>query len=55
MLFYNTARPHMSINMMTSQEAATHTAEIEKGWISYRDITIKNWQTENIISNKCLY
>ena len=40
-LFYNTARPHMSINMMISQEAATHTGEIKKGWTSYRDIAIK--------------
>ena len=53
-LFYNTARPHMSINMMTPQEAATHTGEIKKGWTSYRDIAIKNLQTENIILNKCL-
>lgn len=30
-LFYNTERPHMSINMMTPQEAATHTGEIKKG------------------------
>lgn len=53
-LFYNTARPHISINMMTHQEAATHTGEIKKGWTSYRDIAIKNLRTENIISNKCL-
>lgn len=52
-LFYNTALPHISINMMTPQEAATHTGEIKKGWTSYRDIAIKNLQTENIISNKC--
>lgn len=30
-LFYNTARPHMSINMMISQGATTHTGEIMKG------------------------
>ena len=36
------------------QEAATHTGEIKKGWTSYRDIAIKNLQTENIVSNKCL-
>lgn len=40
-LFYNTERPHMSINMMIPQEAATHTGEIKKGWTSYRDIAIK--------------
>lgn len=53
-LFYNTAYPHMNINMMTPQEATTHTGEIKKGWTSYRDFVIKNLQTENIISNKCL-
>lgn len=53
--FYNTARPHMSINMMTPQEATTHTRGIKKGWTSYRDIAIKNLQTENIILNKCLF
>lgn len=53
-LFYNTARPHMCINMITPQEAATHTGGIKKGWTSYRDIAIKNSQTENTISNKCL-
>ena len=47
---------HMSINMMTPQEAATHTGEIKKveSGFSYRDIAIKNLQTENIITNKCL-
>ena len=30
--------------MMTPQEAATHTGEIKKGWISYRDIAIKNYK-----------
>lgn len=44
----------MSINMMIPQEAAIHTAEIKKGWTSYRDIAIKNLQTENIISSKYL-
>ena len=53
-LFYHTERPHMSINMMTPQEAATHTGEIKKGWTSYRDIAIKNLQTKNIVSNKYL-
>ena len=53
-LFYHTEQPHMSIHRMTPQEAATHTGEIKKGWTSYRDIAIKNLQTENIITNKCL-
>lgn len=52
--FYNTARPHMSINLMIFQRADTHTGEIMKGWTSYRNIAIKNLQGENIISNKCL-
>lgn len=30
MLFYNTALPHMSINMMTLQEAAAHTGKIKE-------------------------
>ena len=44
----------MSINVITPHDAATHTGEIKKGWTSYRDIAIKNLQTENIITNKCL-
>lgn len=39
---------------MTSQEAATHTYEIKKVCTSYGNIAIKNLQTENFISNKCL-
>lgn len=39
---------------MTSQEVATHTDKIKKGWTYYKDIVIKNPQTENVISNKCL-
>lgn len=45
---------HMSINVITPQEVATHTGEIKEGWTSYRDIAIKNLQTENIISSKYL-
>ena len=41
-LFYNTERPHMSINMMTPQEAATHTGEIKKGWTSYRESQVSD-------------
>ena len=53
-LFYNTRRPHMSINMMTPKEAATHICEIKKGWTSYRDTAIKNLQPDNFVSNECL-
>lgn len=53
-LFYNTVRPHMSINMMTPQEAAAHIGEIKKGWTSYRDTAIKHLQQENFISDECL-
>ena len=40
--FYNTKRPHMSINMMTPAEAASCTGELEKKWKSYRIIAIKS-------------
>ncbi|EJW89610.1 Integrase catalytic region, partial [gut metagenome] len=53
-LFYNTERPHMSINMMTPQEASHSYRRNKEGWTSYRDIAIKNLQTEKIITNKCL-
>lgn len=40
--FYNTMRPHMSMNMMTPREAASCTGELRKLWKSYRDAAIKN-------------
>lgn len=40
--FYNTRRPHMSIDMMTPQEAAQVNGEIRKWWRSYREEAIKN-------------
>lgn len=40
--FYNTRRPHMSIDLMTPEEAAKCKGELKKGWISYREIAIKN-------------
>lgn len=40
--FYNTQRPHMSIDMMTPQQAARCNGEIRKWWRSYRDEAIKN-------------
>lgn len=40
--FYNTQRPHMSIDMMTPEQAAQCNGEIRKWWRSYRDEAIKN-------------
>jgi len=40
--FYNNERPHMSIDMMTPNEAAGCSGEIAKRWKSYRLIAIKN-------------
>lgn len=40
--FYNTHRPHMSIDMMTPEEAAKCNGELKKLWVSYREIAIKN-------------
>lgn len=39
--FYNTRRPHMSIDMMTPVEATLCHGEIEKWWHSYREEAIK--------------
>lgn len=39
--FYNTMRPHMSVDMMTPQEAAKCNGEIRKWWKSYREEAIK--------------
>lgn len=39
--FYNTRRPHMSIDMMTPEEAAKCNGEIKKWWKSYREEAIK--------------
>ena len=39
--FYNTRRPHMSINMMTPVQAAMLNGELEKKWHSYREDAIK--------------
>ena len=39
--FYNTRRPHMSINMMTPSQAALCEGEIPKKWHSYREAAIK--------------
>lgn len=35
--FYNTQRPHRSLDMLTPREAAQKTGEIKKRWICYKD------------------
>ncbi|MGL4852282.1 MAG: IS3 family transposase, partial [Phocaeicola sp.] len=40
--FYNKRRPHMSIDMMTPQEASLCQGRIKKKWHSYRDSAIYN-------------
>ena len=40
--FYNTRRPHMSVDMMTPEQAAGCNGEIEKRWKSYREDAIKS-------------
>lgn len=40
--FYNTRRPHMSLDMMTPEEAARCNGEIRKWWKSYREKAIKD-------------
>lgn len=39
--FYNTRRPHMSLDMMTPEDAAKCNGEIKKWWKSYREEAIK--------------
>ncbi len=52
--FYNEERPHMSIDMMTPQEASLCVGEITKRWTSYREIHIKENQSSCIIPEKGL-
>lgn len=40
--FYNSIRPHMSIDMMTPQEASLCQGKLNKKWHSYRDAAINN-------------
>lgn len=39
--FYNTRRSHMSVDMMTPEEAARCNGEMLKWWHSYREDAIK--------------
>lgn len=52
--FYNNERPHMSIDMMTPAEAATHSGEINKKWKSYRLIAIKSKLQDEVITENSL-
>ncbi len=45
--FYNTRRPHMSINMMAPAQAAFCEGEIKKRWHSYREDAIRRAVLEN--------
>ncbi len=44
-VFYNTCRPHWSLNGMTPSEAAQQESEIPKKWRSYRENAIKKSAT----------
>jgi hypothetical protein len=44
--FYNKRRPHMSIDMMTPEEAAKCNGKIDKKWYSYREEAIKRMQDD---------
>lgn len=52
--FYNTRRPHMSVDMMTPQEAAKCNGEIRKWWRSYREEAIKRCHGLRENTEKCL-
>jgi transposase InsO family protein len=52
--FYNNRRPHMSIDMMTPSQAASHEGEIKKRWHSYRDDAIKAQRRVLEIAEKSL-
>ena len=52
--FYNEERPHMSIDMLTPRQAALCVGEINKRWISKRELCIKEKQQICIIPEKCL-
>ena len=40
--FYNSERPHMSLNNMTPRQAASYTGRIQKKWTSYREKYLEN-------------
>ncbi len=44
--FYNSERPHRSIEMLTPIEAAGRTGRFRRGWTSYREKAIDNMNRE---------
>lgn len=52
--FYNSERPHMSLDMMTPSEASGHSGEIRKLWNSYREKAIKEKQVPCEIPEKSI-
>jgi transposase InsO family protein len=47
--FYNRSRPHMSIDMMTPQEASLCQGKLKKRWHSYRESAINKLQGKRMI------
>ena len=45
--FYNNERPHLSLDGMTPCQASRTTGEIQKNWISFREIAIKKQMSLN--------
>ena len=48
--FYNNERPHLSLDGMTPCQASMTTGEIQKNWISFREIAIKKQMSLNNLS-----
>lgn len=48
--FYNNERPHLSLDGMTPYQASRTKGEIQKKWISYREIAIKKQISLNNLS-----
>ena len=46
--FYNSERPHRSIEMLTPMEAAGRTGRFKRGWTSYRERAIDNLDMETL-------
>lgn len=46
--FYNSERPHRSIEMLTPMEAAGRTGRFKRGWTSYRERAIDNLDMEQL-------
>lgn len=48
--FYNNERPHLSLDGMTPCQASRTTGEIQKNWVSFREIAIKKQMSLNNLS-----